>query len=135
MKACSFLAGFCLLSIGTARAQQPALPTDSIQVERVLYATPPPAVLTAADSTREQLRKENARRLRQTGKNNPAHGPNLVPRSVVTVPRDGLTTPAAAPSPSVLAKDARRREAAAREAAENEKKRAKTLYKRAKKSS
>ncbi len=134
------LPGLFLLTIGTARAQQPAAGGDSVPavtIERVVYARPVNPMLTAADSARERLRVENARRLRQTGKNNPAHPLTPASGQLPTTPTDALAKPSKStePTPSELAKDARRREQAAREAAENEKKREKTLYKRAKKSS
>lgn len=135
MKLPFLLPGLLLCSLGVARAQQPTTAPDTVRVTRLVYTAPPPPMLTAADTARELARLENARRLRQTANDNAgsmASTPSeLLP---VKVKEGELGTPHTA-SRKVLAKDARRREEANRKGAQNEKKRAKTLYKRAKKSS
>lgn len=56
-----------LLATGVAWAQQPASPAEPLIVERRASAiTPPPPLLTAADSARERARLENARQLRKS---------------------------------------------------------------------
>ena len=131
MKIPLLLPALLLGSIGLARAQQPTTNADTAAVERYIYHPKPNPMLTAADSARERARIENARQLRKKGSSNPAHAPNYSPPSQ---PAPQTQSPAT-PSPSVLSRDAQRRKEAARKAAETDKKREKTLYKRAKKSS
>ena len=133
----SLLLSLLLFSTRPAWAQQPAAGADTARMERYVYRPVANQMLTAADSARERARKENARQLRKKGTDNPAHAPMAVPKQSTNVPLTGSPEIHDSPQPSqsVLNRDARRREEAAREAAENEKKRAKPLNKRARKSS
>ncbi len=142
MKFSYSLLSLMLLTSGAAWAQESTpisttvTETDSTIRTVEVYKISPEKnpMLTPADSARERARKENARRLRQTGKNNPAHGPTL-PAAPQAQPPATVTETTTTPDAKTLERDTKRREEAARKAAEADKKRDKTLYKRAKKSS
>jgi hypothetical protein len=137
MKTIWLISFFGLLCGAPAYAQEHLItPADTIlTIERDEYPVAPKLPLTAADSAHERARRENARRIRLNAKARPAahaasdHSTNYAPL--------GLTAPnnrqyQTADSAARVA-NAKRREAAKRQAAKADQKRTQTLTKRARK--